>query len=329
MIGSTHDYETALPHCGEQQLSDVGLIVPTCNAGIQWDIWQQAYALQVFKSGRVLIIDSTSHDNTVLKAKKIGYETLVVRKSDFNHGGTRKIGTNMLSNCNIIVFLTQDAVLASPESIKNLITVFDDEDVGAAYGRQLPHPDSGSIGAHARLYNYPDRSELRDANSIPTLGLKAAFISNSFAAYRRDALLAVGGFPSNTIFGEDTIVAGKMLLNDWKIAYVANAIVFHSHDYKPIQEFRRYFDIGVLHSRESWLLERFSKPEGEGKKFVISEWCYLVRHAPLSIPSAIARTFLKYLGYRLGRLEPILPSRLKRYFSMHKNYWTRIVPGSH
>ena len=89
---------------------------------------------------------------------------------------------------------------------------------------------------------------------ISSIGIKAAFLSNSFAAYRRSALESVGGFPSDTIFGEDTFAAAKMLLNGWKIAYSAEATVYHSHNLTFIEEFRRYFDIGVFHSREKWFM---------------------------------------------------------------------------
>jgi rhamnosyltransferase len=123
------------------------------------------------------------------------------------------------------------------------------------------------------------------------------------------------------ILGEDTIVAAKMLLAGWKVAYQADAQVYHSHDYTYLQEFRRYFDIGVMHTREAWMLDAFGKPEGEGARFVRSEWAYLLKKAPWLIPSAMLRTGLKYLGYRLGRMESRLPLGLKRYLSMHKGFW--------
>ena len=58
-----------------------------------------------------------------------------------------------------------------------------------------------------------------------------------------------------------------------------------------------------------------------GGRFVRSELVYLLNRAPWLIPSAVVRTVLKYLGYRLGRMESIFPLGLKRYLSMHKGYW--------
>jgi rhamnosyltransferase len=60
--------------------------------------------------------------------------------------------------------------------------------------------------------HYPAASEMRALASREQLGIKAVFLSNSLAAYRRSALMAVGGFPKNVISGEDTIVAARLLL---------------------------------------------------------------------------------------------------------------------
>ncbi len=106
-----------------------------------------------------------------------------------------------------------------------------------------------------------------------------------------------------------------------KIAYVAEASVRHSHPYTWIQEFKRYFDIGVLHSRERWLQESFGGTGGEGKRFVVSEISYLWREDPLRIPSALIRTGLKLLGYKLGRSETKLSLGMKRRLSMHRQFW--------
>jgi rhamnosyltransferase len=154
------------------------------------------------------------------------------------------------------------------------------------------------------------------------LGFKSIFISNSFAAYRRSALLAVGGFPNDVIFGEDTVVAAKLLLADWSIAYVAEAKAYHSHPYSIGQEFQRYFDIGVLHTREAWLGDKFGSANGEGLRFVRSELDYLRRTRMRLIPSALLRTASKWIGYRLGRKESKLSIRWKRKLSMHSQFWT-------
>jgi rhamnosyltransferase len=271
--------------------------------------------------GTRLLIDSDSNDDSANRALPLGFKIHHITRDQFNHGGTRQLAVELLPDADVIVFLTQDAILADEYSLENLVRAFDDPEVGVAYGRQLPHSNAKPLGAHARLFNYPDKSYVAALVDRENMGIKAAFSSNSFAAYRRTALMAVGGFPTDVILGEDTIVAARVLMAGWKVAYQADAKVYHSHDYSYLQEFRRYFDIGVLHARESWMLDTFGKPEGEGGRFVRSELTYLLKHAPWLVPSAALRTLLKYLGYRLGRMASHFPLSVKRRLSMHKGYW--------
>ena len=307
-------------------MSKVGLIVPTLNAGSLWESWLKAFEQQTRKPDFLLVIDSSSSDATVALARAQGFDVQVIPKSEFNHGGTRQFGVNRLPAVDIIVFLTQDALLAGPEAIERLLAAFADERVGAAYGRQLPHRNAGPIAAHARLFNYPAESQLRCLEDRTRFGIKTVFISNSFAAYRRSALMQVNGFPVDTIMNEDTYVAGKMLVSGWKIAYCADAQVFHSHDYSFLDEFKRYFDIGVFHTHTAWLQQTFGGASGEGLRFVISELRYLMKHAPWLIPSAVLRTGLKWLGFKLGALHRGLPRVIRRCFSLHKTYWLRTLP---
>ncbi|MDO8843607.1 glycosyltransferase family 2 protein [Methylicorpusculum sp.] len=307
-------------------MNKVGLIVPTLNAGLLWEDWLNKFEQQTRKPDYLLVIDSSSTDNTVAMALARGFAVKVIAKAEFNHGGTRQAGVSMLPDPDIIVFLTQDALLASPDVLERLLAAFDDDRVGAAYGRQLPHQNAGPIAAHARLFNYPPESQLRTMEDKKRYGLKTVFISNSFAAYRLNALMMVGGFPVDTIMNEDTYVAGKMLTAGWKIAYCADAQVFHSHDYRFVDEFKRYFDIGVFHARSSWLQQTFGGASGEGLRYVLSETRYLIRHAPWLIPSALFRTGLKWLGFKLGALHLSIPFPLRSCFSLHKAYWLRKRP---
>jgi len=297
-------------------------VIPTLNAAKHWPAFHLALSTQTFRPKHVVVIDSSSSDGTASLAEAAGYRVLSVPRSEFNHGATRQLVVDLLEDLEVVVFLTQDAVLASSDALGDLVTSLLDRSVGAAYGRQLPRPGATPIESHARLFNYPDTSDLRDFASRERLGFKAIFISNSFAAYRREALMSVGGFPTNVIFGEDTVTAAKLLRAGWKIAYVAEAQAYHSHTYTWIQEFKRYFDIGVLHSRESWLLDEFGRAGSEGKRFVLSELKYLFPRYWWLIPSAFVRTALKLLGYRLGRRERRLTASTKRRLSMQPSFWS-------
>jgi rhamnosyltransferase len=305
------------------EVGKLGLLVPTYNAGKLWHRWVEALANQTCKPDWCLVIDSSSSDNTAELARQEGLDVHVISASQFNHGGTRQLGVSMVADAEIIVFLTQDAILADEYSLAHLVAVFRDRSIGAAYGRQLPHAESKALGAHARIHNYPSQSQVNTLADVPRLGIKTAFMSNSFAAYRREALEAVGGFPGDVILSEDMVVAARMLMRGWHVAYCAEAKVYHSHDYNMLEEFRRYFDVGTLHAREKWLLDNFGNAEGSGVEFVLSELRYLAKSAPWLIPVALMRTGVKYFGYRLGRNEAFLPAAVKPFLSMSHGYWRK------
>jgi len=296
------------------------IIVPTLNAALDWPRFSLAL-LTCAAPNEVLIVDSSSTDETVNLALAAGFKVRSIRLSEFNHGGTRQFAAELSSDAEILVYLTQDVILHGPEELTSLLAAFDDPSVAAAYGRQLPRAGAGPVEAHARYFNYSAESSIRNLGDRERFGFKTIFMSNSFAAYRRAALIAVGGFPKDAIFGEDTITAAKLLLSGWQIAYVAEAQVYHSHSYTWTQDFKRYFDIGVLHARESWLLREFGSAGGEGGRFVRSELNYLWPRYWWLIPSALIRTALKLTGYKLGRIEKKLSLGWKRRLSMHRSFW--------
>jgi len=116
-------------------------------------------------------------------------------------------------------------------------------------------------------------------------------------------------------------LAAKMILAGYKVAYCAEAIVRHSHNYTPWEEFHRYFDTGVFHTCEPWIQQQFGGASGEGISFIKSELIYLWHHAPLWIPRALLTTGCKFLGYKLGRHYKTLPKSWRSKFSMYRSYW--------
>ena len=305
----------------------VALIVPVRNGGPAWRRAAAAIGRQTLRPERVLVVDSQSSDGSERVAQACGFELTSIDARDFDHGGTRQMAAELCGDAQLLVYLTQDAELAEPWALERLVRAFDDPEVAVAYGRQLPRREAGPIEAHARLFNYPQHSQRRTLDDARALGLKAAFTSDSFCAYRADELRRLGGFPSRLIVSEDMFVAAKALQAGRAVAYVAEARVYHSHAYTLAQEFRRYFDIGVLHREQSWLLEQFGRPEGEGLRFLRSECSYLGRHAPWLLPQAALRTLVKYAGYRAGRAFERIPPAWRRHLSMQRQHWARASAG--
>jgi rhamnosyltransferase len=280
------------------------ICIPTLNASGVWKEFLAALKAQTSQPSEVLVLDSSSTDGTPDRARQDGCRVVIIPRAEFRHGGTRQHAAELASGADILVYLTQDSILADANALARLTAAFEDASVGAAYGRQLPRPGANPIEAHARLFNYPPVATIRSLQDRATMGFKAIFFSNSFGAYRRTALEQVGGFPTESNFGEDTVAVARLLQSGWRVAYVAEAQTYHSHAYTCSDEFRRYHRVGQLHGSEPWLLRDFGKPSGEGHRFAMSEIYYLFRRAPWLIPEATLRTVLKYLGYERGRRNP-------------------------
>ncbi|HFW4090888.1 TPA: O antigen biosynthesis rhamnosyltransferase RfbN, partial [Salmonella enterica subsp. enterica serovar Wangata] len=211
---------------------------------------------------------------------------------------------------------------------KNLVYYFSDPLIAAVCGRQLPHKDANPLAVHARNFNYSSKSIVKSKADIEKFGIKTVFMSNSFAAYRRSVFEELSGFPEHTILAEDMFMAAKMIQAGYKVAYCAEAVVRHSHNYTPREEFQRYFDTGVFHACSPWIQRDFGGAGGEGFRFVKSEIQFLLKNAPFWIPRALLTTFTKFLGYKLGKHWQSLPLSTCRYFSMYKSYWNNIQYSS-
>lgn len=301
------------------------LIIPTLNAGDDFNALLRSISHQSLQPCEIIIIDSSSTDQTASIAKDYGCRVETIARESFDHGGTRTLAAQMAQG-EILLFLTQDALPADNYAFKRLIECFVDTHIAAAYGRQLPHPNASVWGSHLRLFNYGKKSYLRALAEKKSYGLKTAFLSNSFCAYRTSALQEIGYFKNTLILGEDMVSGALLLKAGYSLTYQSDAKAYHSHNYTIWQEFQRYFDIGVLHRNESWLLEEFGKPEGEGLKYVLSEFRYLISHkkSPL-IFYALFRNYTKYIGYKLGKIHHLFPIGIVKTMSMHKRWWDKLA----
>lgn len=300
----------------------VNVYIPTLNAGEKWDEAVKMLRLQTYPVAQTIIIDSGSTDGTISEELLQGFEILTIDKKDFDHGGTRHMAIERFPEADIYLFLTQDAILSDEKAIETMVNAFEsDPTMGMVYGRQLPHKGAKELESHARLFNYPAESQVRSLKDAASYGIKTISCSNSFAAYRRTAYWEAGGFPSGTILGEDVVLAGNMLLKGWQKGYLADAAVYHSHDYSLKEEFKRYFDIGVFHSTNSWIFDHFGRAESEGVKYLKSELSYLMANNKRVIPQSMMSLFCKWLGYKIGLIHNSLPHGLNRSLSMHKAYW--------
>ena len=242
-------------------------------------------------------------------------------KSEFDHGGTRAQAAE-LSDADVMIFMTQDAMPADRELLAELLKALEqDENIAAAYARQLPNAECSFVERYTRAFNYPDRSVVKTKEDMDQYGIKTFFCSNVCAAYKKDIYQKQGGFVRRTIFNEDMIYAGGLIQAGYGIAYAAGAKVIHSHNYNCMQQFHRNFDLGVSQAEHPEIFEGVPS-EGEGMRLVRKTLSHLVRSGKIwLIPGFVLQCAGKYAGYLAGKNFRRLPQKFVLWCTMSPNYW--------
>ena len=236
------------------------VVVPTLNA-VKRGFWYEllrAIAEQRLQIDLKLVVDSESTDQTVELASALGWKCLRIHRRNFNHGATRARIVRYLASkgFDTVIFLSQDVVLSEPDTLKKITGfLWNHPEISGCCGKQISLHEK-TLNAWQRERCYPNISRVKTAADIPRDGLMAPFFSNAFAAWKIRDLIQFGNFPT-TDFGEDTLLAARILENGGSIGYCAEAIAIHEHSNAPFELFRRGWQIGSFHRLNPELLQRF------------------------------------------------------------------------
>ena len=202
-----------------------------------------------------------------------------------------------------VVFLTQDAVPADEHFLENLVRPLSEEKVAVVTGRQLPKADASPMEKLVRAFNYPAESHIRSEADVGRMGIKAFFCSDVCAAYNRRVYLELGGFDYPLKTNEDMFYAAKAIRAGYRVAYAADALVFHSHNFTLREQYRRNRIQGYEIERHRGVLGDVSQ-ESEGMKLVKAVSLGLLRRGRVF---SFARFGLdccaRLLGSRKGKKE--------------------------
>jgi rhamnosyltransferase len=306
----------------------VGIILPTLQAGRSLENLLRALGSQSLPPHVIVVIDSSSADETVAIARGAGAVVEVIPRLDFDHGATRNRGAVLAGDVDILVFMAQDALPVDDDFLVRLVQPLVAGNAAAAFARQLPNAQASPAEVFARTNNYPESPQRRTAADIPRLGVRAFFFSDVASAVTRRAFEGVGRFPERTIMNEDMILCSRLLAHGEAVIYAAEARVFHSHDYSIGQQFRRAFDIGVFFHDQAAELAGV-RAGGEGLRFAARQFGWLLRRGNLYwAVRSVAENAARFLAFQLGRRHHWLPLALKRRIGMHPRYWEMKVAGT-
>ena len=308
----------------DTSLSRISLLIPTKNGSGTLRELFASLTLQTVIPDEIIVADSGSEDDSVEIARSYGAEVIAIEPKMFDHGGTRTLLARAAKGP-LLLFMTQDVVFKKRDAIEKLIQpLLKNNNVGASYGRQMPAFDAEHFAASLRLFNYSQEGYTYRYADREKFGIKVIFTSNSFACYSKEALAEVGYFRDGLIFGEDTLTVADMLRKGYSNCYVASAEVYHSHNYSLAEEFKRYFDIGVLHDREKLNLNDYGTAAGRGKKYILHELEYIRRSGKyFLLVELTGRICVKFSGYKLGRLHRLLPMKIIAACSMNSLWWQK------
>ena len=196
-----------------------------------------------------LLTESSDNTEELLKDNNCYYNILA--KRDFSHSLTREKYA-MESKADIIVFITQDVDIRCDDYLEKLVSPIINGEASATYSRQLTKYDN--IEKYTRESNYPSKSKIVSKNDIEKLGLKTFFFSDASAAIKKDVFVKLNGYDhKNLPISEDMYFAYKLIMNDYKIKYCADSVVYHSHNFTLKEIYDRYKLTGKFFKQNSYL----------------------------------------------------------------------------
>lgn len=319
---------SSLHHTIGGKMKQVDVIIPVYRPTKRLFTLLDSLQLQTIPINKIFLINTEQKyfDNLIAgtnfwqKYKNITVKHIA--KREFDHGYTRRRAVEE-TDSPYFVMMTDDAIPADKNLIQRLLKPVLEKKAAISYARQLPTEDCGMIERYTRSFNYPDQSCIKSIDDLEDMGIKTFFVSNVCAAYDREIYKRVGGFVQHTIFNEDMIFARKAIDAGYKIAYVADANVIHSHNYSGLQQLKRNFDLGVSHAQFPDIFGGI-KTESEGMRLVKQTCSHLISIGkPWLIVKLIWLSGCKYIGYFLGKRYHKLPDSLVFACSMNKDYWSR------
>ena len=313
----------------EKNAVKIDVIIPSYKPGEKFHRLLAMLKIQKYRINKLIIIN-TVPDNKVnvssaesLVREYFTEDSLIfknITQDEFDHGGTRKYAVS-LSDADIFICMTDDAVPEDEGLTEKLFeALMKDERIATAYARQLPDESAEEAERYVRSFNYPDKSMIKGIGDIDRLGIKTFFASNVCCAYKRRIYDELGGFIDNAIFNEDMLYEAKALRAGYFCYYKADARVVHSHNYTPMQQLSRNFDLGISQAMHPEVFGGI-RSEGEGIRLIKSTMMHLIKKGKLiKVPGLIVNSGFKYAGYRLGKSYRKLPKALIYRLAMNKRY---------
>ena len=276
----------------------------------------------------IVAVDSGSTDlsREILRRHPVRVEE--ISPSTFNHGETRNLGAR-LSQGSFLVYLTQDATPANDHWLATLVEPLrEDPLVAGTFSSHRPRKgcplmekrqilQTALTSGSERRVNTAVGNPEYSRNPYPFI-----WFSNTSSCIRKAVWEE---FPFRRIeFAEDQDWAKRVLDAGYKTVYVPGSTVIHSHHYRPVRNFRRYFEharamkeifgkeefphfTGIFSATRQSVKDdfQFFRSEG-GRSWVFLKWV---------LPS-LSWYLAAFTGLWLGTHLERIPLRMREWFSL-------------
>lgn len=181
-------------------------------------------------SFRVVAIDSGSSDGSVEVLKRFPLELVEIPLGSYIPGRVLNLGMRHGGEP-LAAFVNSDCTPQNREWLARLLAPFpSDAKIAAVYGRQVPRPD-----AHPLVVKDYERA-FGDGRVAATW---RHFFSMASSAVRR-SVWELRPFDEDIRYSEDILWSWQRRQEGWRIAYAADSVAMHSHNY-TVPEMRRRF----------------------------------------------------------------------------------------
>ena len=176
----------------------------------------------------IIVVNNESTDNSDWVARKYGAKVVFLPVKDFSWGRALNRGIYVAVG-EIVVLLSADAYPVDRNWIVKMVAPFENVEVGAVYGRQIPRPDA-SIDEIVRL-EMDFLAESRSFYLCNEAGPSGTgmIVSNACAAIRK-SLWEKLNYDEDIEGGEEGVWTYEILRQGYCSYYNADAKVYHSHN---------------------------------------------------------------------------------------------------
>jgi rhamnosyltransferase len=263
----------------------------------------------------IIAVDSSPSGGTAELLRQHGINVLSIAPEAFHHARTRNWAASQASG-ELLVFLSQDAEPVDDLWLQHLVKPFDDPEVAAVYGRQIPPSEIGEVRRRAMQSIYPEQREIRQWSKGTRVGLQMLRFSNANSAIRRSAWEAAP-FPADVFVAEDHWMCYAALKAGHKVVYEPSAAVYHGHERSLWEEFCWAVDNGVSLRRMGIFADPLVGGElAYGLRRLVDDWAHFLQvRKPALAVGITAVNAAKWAGVQIGKREQMLPKWMLRVVS--------------